>query len=228
MLLTNGKIIIIDNNNLDELETLMNTITARARELNGNNKIKFSFADQPFPHYACNVELSYDQLKEAADGVSELNFRAIGDDVITLHGIKNKEIKHIFNLEEHHEIGTAMSNAQLEFENLESEKKNIMADFKAKMEQIETNISQKATLYRQGYEYRQEKVLVQLDFQNKVKLFVDANSQVLLHTEDLTTDDYQMKMEWVDNSFAPAEVPAGTKKSTSTEEEVDMELEEQE
>lgn len=224
MLLTNGNKIIIDNGNLDEMDSLIGQIQKNVRELNGDNKIKFTFNDQPFPHYTWNKDLSYDQLKEAAVGI-ELNFRAIGDDVITLNGIKNKEIKHLFNVEERNEIGTAFANLQLDLENQEQEKKSIMAEFKNRIEQIEASISQKATLLRQGYEYRQEKVLVQLDFKNKVKLFVDANSQELLHSEDLTVDDYQMKMEWVDNSFAQAEVPAGTKKTQTSEVEEEMEME---
>lgn len=210
MLFTNGKQIVIDNGNLNELDTFIQGMQTRARELNGNKKIKFSFHESPYPHYNNNDGLSYDQLKEAADGVVELNFRALGNEIITLPGKKTKDIKHHFSLEEIHVIGTDFAQLKQSIELLEDEKKQSAKEFAARLDAMETKLSHYAALYRQGHEIRTEQVLVQFDYPNRMKYFLNPENQEMLHSEDMKADDYQMKLEYIDGSFGETEVPAGT------------------
>lgn len=209
MLYTNGKLIVIANNNLDELDQYIAKMQKRARELNGNKKIKFSFNESPFPHYTVTPELSYDQLKEAAEGVVELNFRALGNEIITLPGRKRKEIKHHYSPEEKNKIAEEFTELQYDKEQTEEEKKTVNKQYADKISVMEQRISHLSSLHRQGYEIRNEEVLEQLDFANGMKYFVNPDTNEVLHSQELSRSDYQMRMEYTDGFMQESEPPAG-------------------
>ena len=210
MLITNGRIIIIPNNDIDELERLISIIRANARNIFNDKKIKFTYSDDPYPHFKNDAGLDFDQLQEACRPEIDLQFRAIGEESIILPGLKPKEIKHVFSEEEKMDLGEKMANALKLVQDIESEKKAEMAEFKARIEAAEQDVYEAGDAWRNGYEMRQMDVQVTIDYIARKKYYVDPNTGNVLATEDLEPEDWQMQMKFEGQLFhqgEPSEAP---------------------
>ena len=205
MLITNGRIIIIPNNDIDELERLISIIRTNAQNIFNDKKIKFTYLDDPYPHFKNDSKLDFDQLQEACRPDIDLQFRAIGEETITLPGFKPREIKHVFSEEEKMDLGEKMANSLKLVEEIESEKKAAMAEFKARIEAAEQDVHEAGDAWRNGYEMRQMDVLVTIDYVAKKKYYIDPDSGNVLDIMEIDPADWQMQMKFEGQGFQQSE-----------------------
>lgn len=205
MLITNGKKIIIQDNNLDNLEKIMNDVTRQAREQFGNDKIKFKFVDEPnFPHYANVDDLTFDQLRECCIELGvDIRMRAFGNEAITVPGTSHKEIKHVFTNEEKAAIADEIVQKVKDKEEMEDNKKQVVKQLTDQITIVDTQISDKSSTYREGYELRTMKVKTMYDFEAGYKMFLDPNTGDCLQSEKLEGKDFQLRMDY-DQQFQEA------------------------
>lgn len=200
--------IVIADGNLETLDKLMKTIQKRYREFHGDKEVKFAFTDVPCPHYACNKPFTFEQLQEASEGITEVSYRAIGDERITLPGRKTKDVKHYFSEEELLKIGEDNAQMDQRITELEQEKKRVLKNYTDEIGDLVAKISHNHSLIRQKHEIQTQEVLVDLDFLEKQKLYIHPESREVLHSEPLKADDYQMKLFYNDGFFEEAQSEA--------------------
>ena len=181
MLITNGRRIVHHKGDLQELEKQVIEVQRNVREL-VNPDILFEFVAKPFPHYAVPVEqISYDQLRSSCSALGiDLQFRAIGEEEITLPGLRVKEYKHFFTQEERLKMGAEFADLDKKLLEVETRKKLAMAAFKEEIEDIQVQISNIAANLREGSQSKTKQVLVTLDYVNGTRTYTDPDTEEIV------------------------------------------------
>jgi hypothetical protein len=196
MLLSNGKKIILrPQTDIEDVAKVAQTLKKRAKDFIGKNAT-FSVHEEPFQHISNDSDLEWNELKQLCIPDMEIQFRAIGNDKVRMPEARLKEVKFKFTLEEKNEIAIKFCNAQFEKEQLEAEAKEVAKEFKTKINEYEQAISELSTKYREGSEYRTIECDVHLDFEGGVKIYTDIASGEVVHSEPLTIEDQQLKIEF--------------------------------
>ena len=129
----------------------------------------------------------------------------------------SRRYKYFFTTDEVLELKDGMLQSMSEKNHLENEKKQVMSDFKEKIEFKELEITDKHTKLSRGFEYRDKQVSISLDFQRKVRVLFDETGEVF-GEEPLLPEDYQLKMKLDEQA----------EKEASLEQNVDLSGEEKE
>lgn len=222
LLYTNTKVIIDPEGNNDNLEQAIAQIRTNARKQLKNNKIKFTFSDEGFPHFKNDNNLTFDQLMEVCQPDHELQFRAIGDESVELPMLRIKTIKHEFNEDERDQLATEMADAIDQADKIEANKKASASEFKAQLE-IQQNLAREAGYkYRSGHELKDMEVKVSIDYNLKEKYYYDPKDGKLLETLSLEPADYQMLMKFEEGVFH--QVEGNPEDEINTDDDVEINL----
>jgi len=192
LLITNGRLIVNPAMHIEELEEVIKVITENAVNDGMKNTVKnplFKREEQPFTCFENVTGIEFFQLKRYCPDYVDLQFKAIGKESVTLPVTKMKDIKHTYTPEELDIIADEFSQKQKEKEDLEDEKKQVSKRYADQIATLETEISEHANKYRLKYEIQNKECRVIFDFKENKKYFVHPESEELLHSENLTTED---------------------------------------
>ena len=121
-----------------------------------------------------------------------------------------RRYKYVFTMDEIMEHKDVMVQNMSEKESLENEKKQVMSDYKEKIEAKTLEIGNLHSKLSRGYEFKMKKVKVYLDFERKCRVLVDDDG-LLFGEEGLEDSDYQLKLALEEEATKnEAETDAGT------------------
>lgn len=195
MLVTNGKKIVLLPYDETKLQDIAKTLSKRAKDVLGLNKVKFEFFNSPYPYLENTKEFSFDELKKLCVPDMDIQFRALGPEKVQLPSVKIKDIRHEFTVDEKTLLATTICEAQADKEKTETAKALANKGYKEQLDSLEATISESSKKYREGYEIQSREVHLHLDFENKVRVYTDKDTGAILHTEELQPQDYQTKLE---------------------------------
>lgn len=198
MIYTNTKLLVVVNNDVD----LINAVMDSMKDFAVKNKHEFTdFVVEEDERGFLKIELpnpySYELLKAMIPAGELLEFKAIGDTVFEIPFLQKKAYKHFFNDLEKSTIADSLCKVQQEKECLVDEKKAVNKRYADQIEEKETQISDFAGSYRQGWEDRTADCIVQIDYGQKQKVFIDPETKEVLQMEDLTISDYQLRLDTI-------------------------------
>lgn len=236
LLITNGKLIVNPAMHVEELDEVIKVIKENAKN-DGIKKPTFKKLEEPFTCYENVSGIEFFKLKQYCPDYVDIQFKAIGKESVTLPVTKMKDIKHIYTPEELNDIAEDFAMKQKEKEDLEETKKQVAKRYSDDIATHEAEISELANKYRLRYEIQSRDCRVILDFKDGQKYFVDPESEELLHTEKLTTEDqrslfdlegftpekYQDEdtgFEMTEDEIAKAAQESGSDKPAETDDEV--------
>lgn len=110
-------------------------------------------------------------------------------EVVSIYG------KHVLSEEEKKSYSTSLANKQIEKERLVSDKKVFVSTIKGKIDRIESEISQLSESITSGYEFRNQRCRVDLDFNTKTKRFISVETGQVIEERPLEESDYQQEFE---------------------------------
>lgn len=108
--------------------------------------------------------------------------------------IKKVYCKYKFTDQEKQEIASGMSQAVLDLQEAEDRMKEIKADFKSQIESHQAAINRAATRLNNGYEMRDIKCTVELDFTAGTVRYIRTDTFETAKTREMTDDDRQGKL----------------------------------
>jgi hypothetical protein len=184
-----------------KLETIADTLTKRAKD-HLSKKIKLPVIQGEIYPYIENVsKLTFDELVLICKPDIEIKFRAFDNERVTLPTKKIREVKHVYDEIELAKNAADTANKLKEKDDVESEKKAAMNDFKERIESLDIAISENGSRYRQGYEMQSIEVETHLDFEHKIKVYTRVGNGEIVDQEQLDPTDYQMRMEFKKDHF---------------------------
>jgi hypothetical protein len=107
----------------------------------------------------------------------------------------NEFVKYVFSEEERRDFATEMAQKIQEKEQLESDKKSVVDDFKAQISAVEAIIGADARKMNNGYEMRQVKCEKIKDYDNRTITFLRCDTGEIVKTKDMTNEDLQMGID---------------------------------
>jgi hypothetical protein len=187
MLYTNLKYIVSKENDTEQLQDILT-------ELKLTEKGKFAFQMEPFPAVILPKGLTFKDVQDMLPD-HEIKFKAIGDNEIELPYSMNKAYKHYFTPDEKTAIADEFCKKQADKEKFETEKADLTRKYKVKIDSCEDEIRTLAQKHREGWEEKAAECIVRIDFKGKAKYFIHKETKEVLATDDLTTDDYQLRID---------------------------------
>jgi hypothetical protein len=199
MYFTNGRVLVHKFNSDEKLQEAVSLIE---EYMNREHAIEMSlqiFEEDSWKKANLPSELKFEELESVLKG--QVQFKAIAQDELVLLGTTMKTIKHIFSTEERQEIASTNAEIVREWQELEEEKKSIVADYNKRVQDLEAKIKSGSELYRNGYEMRDVNCLIKIDFAGKKKYYLDKeNEGDVLAVEDARPNDMQLR---IDAPFEP-------------------------
>jgi hypothetical protein len=204
MIITNLKIIISPDVPEKDLKALIKRIGTKAKkEIERVTANPFPDKKDPYFHFENKFDLTLPELKGLMhDESQELFFRAIGDEMIQVPGHSYKLIQEPLTPEIKQEIGDEMCRVQEEILEIEDDKKSHAKRCADKLTALDKQMQEHCTRYRRGYDEKEVKCVVQIDFEQKVKNFLREETGEVVASEDLQSSDYQLRID-----FTPGVVP---------------------
>jgi len=197
MLVTNGKKILLFPQNEEEMQKTAEMLRKKAKDIMGVAKAKFPIIDGPPYTYIENSNgFTFAELKTMCGFDVDIQFRAIGPETVQMPDTRMKDIKHTYSPEEKQVIADNLVNTMYDKEKLEAEAKAIAKDYKSRIDQMETQMSDLGLKHRQGYEMKTKECHVHFDFENNVKIYTDKETEEVYATEPMEPKDYQTKLEF--------------------------------
>lgn len=204
MLYSDGKILIDQYNNLKELQEAAEKISDYMIDEKGL-EVELELHEHEkyhWPYFKIPREVKPLDIDAALR--PRVALRAINDDTFQMFEPLKVSVKHIFNEKELSEMGFDASTKYIEMKRLEAKKKQIMADYKARIEALDGEIEDLASKQENGYEMRDYEAVVKYNFPEGVKYFFHANQpDTILKTEKMDPKDYQLKIEHTDEYNPP-------------------------
>ena len=151
-----------------------------------------------------NVEdiLNLDQIREA---LPQIAVSAFGPETIELPGLYRAEFRHSFTDEEMANMGREIADLIRQQGNLYVEKKAEMDRIKSLLDQVEAQMDETAEKIRTGAEDRTVNARMVLDFEMKLRLYMDDEGNVISQKPFLP-EDYQRNL-FEKPGFAVLETP---------------------
>jgi hypothetical protein len=197
MIISNLKIFISEDCDVDYLGEIQQQIQSSARELYKDDKICFTLDTEskefPFINNDNNMEMS--QIKEIWPEDVPIKFKALGDEIYEQPGTTQKTIQHHYTVDELAGLAEDMSKKLAEKEELVEEKKEVTKDFGDRINKVESHLHEVGRKYRQGWEDQTKQCLLQYDFTAGQKLYLHPDSKDLLKAEEMQPEDYQMRFD---------------------------------
>lgn len=108
--------------------------------------------------------------------------------------IKTVEAKANLTFEEKNLAGQELAHKQKQLDQIRLDRKQRMASFKDQEQEVLSQISDLSNKVTLGYEYRKFRCGLHLDFKNKVRIYRDMETDVIIDTRAIEADDYQLRL----------------------------------
>lgn len=92
-------------------------------------------------------------------------------------------------------ISKQLSRENIEKEQVDNSKKEVMADFTAQIKRHESSISRLSLLISKEEEYRDVDCVWELDFKKNIKVLRRVDTKEIIDEKDITQEDRQRKLE---------------------------------
>lgn len=106
----------------------------------------------------------------------------------------HKMLKCHFTQEEMTEFRDKLANSIMDLSSIEDEKKSVMSDYTARINEKKAMINRVASNIRNGYEHREVKCLIHYDFTRRVKTFFRDDTGEQVQEEVITPDECQVEI----------------------------------
>lgn len=126
--------------------------------------------------------------------------------------IESLQCRHDFTTEERQEIGMDLSRAWDHAARLEGEKKSVMADYKARIDNAKLACATLSSKLRDGFEMREMRVYATLDFKRGRKFWHLEETGEIVREDFITAEDRQMNLPLEHRPEFTAEELAETEK----------------
>lgn len=148
-----------------------------------------------------NGELVYYDLPKTMDTNLPLNMGCVlkafnGTSVIQKPGKVIETIKYQFTQEEHQSNCDQLARYNIEHNQIENEKKEVMSSYKAKLDENRARIDKFANYVSNGFEVKEENCEVFLDFDRKKRVYKSIRTGAIVKETDFYHDDLQMVLEF--------------------------------
>lgn len=107
---------------------------------------------------------------------------------------KIKMLKCHFTQDEMTEFRDNLANSIMDLSSIEDEKKSVMSDYTAKINEKKAMINRVASNIRNGYEHREVKCRIDYDFTRRVKTFAREDTGEIVQEEVITADECQVEI----------------------------------
>ena len=104
------------------------------------------------------------------------------------------EVKVDLSTDEKNAAGQELAHKKKQKEQIEKDKKDHMAQYKAQLDEVEAQMSDLSNKVTLGYEYRKFSCQLYLDFTTKQRVYKDRETGMERKRETLKADDYQMRL----------------------------------
>lgn len=192
MLITNGKVIVIANGDIDQLAGYIEQLEERFLT-HLEKEVKFTYQDEPRKQFAVPDGITFEDLKAVASPDIELHFKIIGTETTKVPGTETREIKHIFDENEIMELGKRLAQLEKDKSVAIASMKQEVKRLKEGIEQIEIDIAESSSQIRESHKFVPMKVEASIDFDNKQKYFTAPGDTVVLSVLPLEPSDYQLR-----------------------------------
>lgn len=105
------------------------------------------------------------------------------------------EAKYVLTQEEKNDAGQELGHKEKQLAQIESDRKDRMAAFKAQADEVKARISDLSNKVTLGYEYRKFCCVREFDFKKKLRVYKDVETGQVIDTKPMEADDYQMKLD---------------------------------
>ncbi len=99
--------------------------------------------------------------------------------------------KHKFSKDELQEKGAELADKIVEKYDLNGAKKEIVSDFKKKIQKVDIDIDRLSENVRAGYEYRDHECFIQKDYDKSVKTYTDTKTGEVIDQQPFEAIDYE-------------------------------------
>ncbi|MAX80328.1 MAG: hypothetical protein CL843_09150 [Crocinitomicaceae bacterium] len=196
-IVTNGKVIVAPDITIIEFkEIIEEVLNPNLQEFTGKDEIYFTYVEEPFPCYTIPEGITYNDLIEIIGREYSLKYRAINQDDFLLEGTRPKEYNHTLTIDELKGIADQMCEQIDQKDKLEIEKKLISKRLGDQITELDSNIHDLSVKHRMGFETRESNCKVRLNFKDGMKYYYDAESDELITSEELTSDDFQLRIDY--------------------------------
>jgi len=198
MIVTNLKIILGTEIPEKDMKALMKRLSDKAKkEIESVTGNAFPVVKEPWLHFENKFNILFPELKELFRSEDmEIVFRAIGDEVVQVPGFSHKLVKVMMTPEVKDQIAESMCQQQERKDEVEDDKKSHAKKCGIELDSIEKAMAELVQRYRRGYDEKEVKCVVQFDFENKVKNFLNDQTGEVVASEEMQPSDYQLKIDY--------------------------------
>jgi len=199
MFITNLKIIVATDVNEKVFKALMKRLSDKAKkEMENVTGVAFPAVKEPYLHFENKFNIPFADLNALFMSEDEkIVFRAIGDEMVQVPGFTFKSIQVPLTPEQKEEVGTDMCKVLEETEQIEADKKEHSKQCALKIEKLDVQMAELATRFRRGYDDKEIKCVVQMDFATKVKNYLNEQTGEVIASEELQPSDFQMRIDYI-------------------------------
>lgn len=119
---------------------------------------------------------------------------------------QNEYCKYEFSSEERGNIAETLAIKTQELEEVEAEKKSVVANFKEKLETVQMEIKSAARKYKDGYEMRNIECIVERDFEVGIVKYIRTDTGEVARTTKMTMAQRQRRIEELEEDIREEEV----------------------
>lgn len=106
----------------------------------------------------------------------------------------HKMLKCHFTQEEMTEFRDKLANSIMDLSSIEDEKKSVMSDYTARINEKKAMINRVASNIRNGYEHREVKCRIDYDITRRVKTFAREDTGEIVQEEVMSPDEFQQEI----------------------------------
>ncbi len=118
-----------------------------------------------------------------------------GTDIIKKTGEMVKTYKRQFTPEEHEMNCSQLAGFIKEGNGIDDEQKEVMSHFKSRKDANKTSVNLYANHVSNGYQMKDERCTLHLDFERKKRVFISVGSGLTIVEEELQAEDLQLLIE---------------------------------
>lgn len=204
-LITNRKQIVEHPFDHAKLKETAQLLSERAQNMLGKQPqfpVHFPMGAK-FPVIINDLNLTFSELEKIC--LEGIIFRAFDSENVTLPKPQTKKIKHELDEVDRLTIAKKLADDRLNYELVEAEKKDVMAEYKEKLDNLDAAISTGAQVYRDGFEMRDVEVEIELDFKNSARIYRDKTTGKFLESVDMEESDKQLMVDFDNLKNEPTE-----------------------
>ena len=114
---------------------------------------------------------------------------------VRLAGTTNANGKYVFTDEDMKVIAMGLANKQMDKGMVEDEKRSVMSSFQDRLNRIIADINKLTRTYIDGYEYRDFKCHVEIDWAANTKSYIAVDGGAVISVRALDPSDYQLNLD---------------------------------